>query len=140
MEEGLRVVVCTKNNISPFFKSFTYSIVPTPIGENTSRLVWGDITNYTADDILSKEHTDVAAKGGQDEWIKQRVNGSSSVDYTLLQKDAKAHGIGTTQLEMRLARMGYQLEERKQGNKIRQMMVKRSGRIKSKDQGVTLRV
>lgn len=51
-----RVVTCTKNNISAFFKSFTYTIdsLPDKPGmKNRSRLCWGELIDINSDEAVS---------------------------------------------------------------------------------------
>ncbi len=54
--DDLRVVACTKNNLSQHFRSFTYSIEPLPDrggDSNRSRLVWGDLVDISSDALIS---------------------------------------------------------------------------------------
>lgn len=55
-DEEVRVVACTKNNLSKHFRSFTYTIEGLPDrGKNTnrSRLVWGDFVDISSDALIS---------------------------------------------------------------------------------------
>lgn len=54
-DERLRVVACTKNNLSQPFKSFTYSIESLPDRDghtNRSKLIWGDIVDISSDALI----------------------------------------------------------------------------------------
>lgn len=54
-DESLRVVACTKNNLTEPFRSFTYTIESLPDRNgmtNRSRLLWGDMVDVSADAII----------------------------------------------------------------------------------------
>lgn len=55
-DENLRVVACTKNNLSKHFRSFTYTIESLPEkggDKNRSKLVWGDQVDISSDTLIS---------------------------------------------------------------------------------------
>lgn len=55
-DEDIRVVACTKNNLSKPFKSFTYTIESLPNRgpmTNRSRLVWGETVDISSDALIS---------------------------------------------------------------------------------------
>lgn len=80
-DQNVRVVACTKNNISTPFRSFSYTIegLPDTIArKNRSRLVWGEFTEYSSDDILKAPSEDQPMSNKQLEqcmdWLKEILN------------------------------------------------------------------
>lgn len=55
-DENIRVVACTKNNLSKPFRSFTYTIEGLPdrgAQTNRSKLIWGDIVDISSDALIT---------------------------------------------------------------------------------------
>lgn len=96
-DDDVRVVACTKNNISAPFKSFTYTIEGLPDTlkrTNRSKLVWGEIVDYDSDDILAAP----AKEKNQDKenavkWLRETLENLGRVEFSKLLKMAEARSL-----------------------------------------------
>lgn len=120
-DEDVRVVACTKNNLSKHFKSFTYTIEGLPDrGEqkNRSRLVWGDQIDLSSDALIAapssekREKKEKAEKGPSERdqaeaMLLQALEEHGEVDINKILK--QAHGRTISRTAMYRAAEGMEL-------------------------------
>lgn len=109
-EADIRVVACTKNNLSPFFGSFGYSIDPLPdtMGKkHRSRLVYEGKVDYGSDDILGTTNKkDVSSHNIAKDLIREMMGDEKEVNYHSLIKNADTRSISETTIRKAAAEMG----------------------------------
>lgn len=101
-DPDIRVVACTKNNISSPFPSFTYMIegLPDTLKKtNRSKLTWGSQVDLTSDDILSITPTSKNNdKDTAEKWLRETLEEEGRQEATKLFKMAEARSISRTTL------------------------------------------
>lgn len=101
-DPDVRVVACTKNNISAPFRSFTYTIEGLPSkGKNTnrSRLVWGEQVDLSADEIIEAPKGDAKSKSSSAiDWLKQTLEEEGRIEVKKLTRMAEGRSITRTTL------------------------------------------
>ena len=109
VDEDDRIVSCTKINISIPFQSFTYSIESLPDtlkSKNRSRLVWGEHTDMTSEDmvvsdVLEKDNSKKEAI----EFLKESLK-DGQIEVTKVIKMAEARSISKTTLHRASIKLG----------------------------------
>jgi archaellum biogenesis ATPase FlaH len=101
-EEDLRVVACTKNNISTKFKSFTFSIEP--VG-NKSRFVWGESVDYNSEDLMVAVKPNGSDKEKAIEFLKE-VLSNGREDASKIIQMAEARSISRSTVNRAAAAIG----------------------------------
>lgn len=100
-DQDTRVVACTKNNIGPKMRSFTYQIVglpDTPKTKNRSKLMWGDFVDLTADDIISVAPIKNKDNESAVKWLRDQLEKHDKIEVGKLERMASARSLGKTVL------------------------------------------
>lgn len=110
-DPDVRVVACTKNNISKPFKSFTYTIKDLPDTlkrSERSQLVWGDQVDLSSDDIIS-----IVPNGGKnkdrdnaEEFIRTQLESEGKIEASKLFKMAESRSISKSTLTRASEQLG----------------------------------
>ena len=119
-DQDVRVVACTKNNIGPKMRSFTYTIVGLPDKgdlKNRSKLVWGEFVDLTADEIISvapikKKDSETAVK-----WLTTQLKKGRGQDLKRLESMAAARGYTPEDLQKAADQLGVRRQTR-QGKEL----------------------
>lgn len=87
--ENIRVVACTKNNLTKPFRSFTYSIESLPDKpdrKNRSKLIWGEMVDLSSDAILTNPSQMNGHSNGSDKGpkVKSEIDLAKEVMETIL--------------------------------------------------------
>jgi len=110
-DQDIRVVACTKNNISRAFRSFTYTIESLPDrGDQTnrSRLIWGDQVDLNADDIVAaaSNKPQPKLKDTTEEWLRTLLEEEGKVEATVIYKMAEARAISRSTVSRVAEKLG----------------------------------
>lgn len=108
-EPETRVVACTKNNIGPFIRSFTFTITALPDTSKTrnrSKFVWGDFVDLTADDIVSV--APIKNKSGDSgvKWLRDLLEKQDQMEVKRIERMASARSITDTDLHKAADQLG----------------------------------
>lgn len=119
-DEDLRVVSCTKNNISAFFPSFTFSIrgLPNKNGRtNRSRLEWGDVVDLTSDQIMSAPKNDdqATSKAKAADWLRETLR-DGQIESGKLFRMGEARGFTQSAIKRAADKVGIQKDQVGRGN------------------------
>ena len=114
-DQDIRVVACTKNNIGPKIRSFTYRIVGLPDQgdvKNRSKLLWGEFVDLSADDILAvapikNNNKDTALK-----WLTSTLHHGRPVEKAKIERMGAARGFKTTDLDQAKEQLGVKVTQR----------------------------
>lgn len=92
-DTDIRVVACTKNNISKRIRSFTFRIDALPDtskNQNRSKFSWGEFVDLTADDIVSV--APIKNKEGESavKWLKDQLEKKERIEQSKVEKMASA--------------------------------------------------
>ena len=126
-DENIRVVACTKNNLSMPFRSFTYTIesLPDKDGQNQrSRLVWGDHIDISSDALIAppsdrKEKPEPKGKSEKElaeELISAALDEEGLVSVNQLLKRAHGRSISRTAMYRAAESMELKRIEGKRGD------------------------
>lgn len=125
-EPDLRVVACTKNNLSQFFGSLGYTIQPLPdtLGKkNRSELTYEGHVEYTSDDILSTSNKkDDSSKNIAMDLIRDMLEGEEVNYHTLLQA-ADSRSISELSIKKAAGELGLKRLTRGKGKERRTFLV-----------------
>lgn len=109
-DESVRIVGVTKNNLCKHPRSLTYTIESLPDTlkmTNRSRLVWGDFSDLSSDDIISappsKEKN--KEKGAAMKWLKDELE-NGEVDVDKIERMAEARGFSKAVLGRAATELG----------------------------------
>jgi len=97
----VRVVACTKNNIGPKGKSFTFRIDPLPntaTTKNRSKFTWGEFVDLTADDIVAVAPMKNNDRESAIKWLKETLENSGKLSVQKLERMSEARSISKTNL------------------------------------------
>lgn len=125
-DQEIRVVACTKNNIGPKIRSFTYRIVGLPDQgdtKNRSKLIWGEFVDLTADDIVSVAPIKNGNKDTALKWLTSTLTVGKSIERAKIERMGAARGFKTTDIEQAAEQLG--IKKTKRGD--REFWEKQSG-------------
>lgn len=108
-DEDVRVVACTKNNISKRPRAFTFRIDPLPDTikrQNRSKFTWGDFVDLTSDDIVSVTPTKNKDKDVAIDWLRSQLEGGKEVEHSRLERMAEARSISRSTLNRAADQLG----------------------------------
>lgn len=108
-DTALRVVACTKNNISAPIRSFTFRIDPLPdtkTSRNRSKFVWGEFVDLTADDIVSVAPIKNTEKESVVKWLRDTMELHPQMDQTKLEKMAATRSIKWEEVDRAADQLG----------------------------------
>lgn len=113
-DQDVRVVACTKNNISKPFKSFSYSIESLPDTlkrQDRSRLVWGEQVDVSSDQIITAPSSKDGEEKNNDKanastWLKQKLEEEGKIDVNTLYRMAETRSISRTMLNRAAENLG----------------------------------
>jgi hypothetical protein len=113
-DENLRVVACTKNNISTKFRSFSFSIESY---KGRSRFLWGDEVNYSADDLMEPaERPNGSDKEKALEFLKEALAGGR-IEAAKLLKMGEVRSVSRTTIYRAATTLGVLKESTGFGKK-----------------------
>lgn len=127
-EPNMRVVACTKNNLSMPFGSLGYSIEPLPdtmARKNRSELIYEGRVDYTSDDIVGT--TNIKEDNSKDiaaDLIREFMGkeGGEEINYHSLVKQADSRSISERSVKKAAAELGLRRITRGRG-KTRQTLL-----------------
>lgn len=131
-EEEVRVVACTKNNLSPFFGSFGYTIEPLPDSlnrTNRSKLVYEGYMDYTSDQLMkdnkkaTKEEGSDSTKVIASDFISDQMNGCGEVNYHKLLSEADKRSISERSITIASNELGFKKISRGRGKQRRTFLI-----------------
>lgn len=114
----VRVVACTKNNIGPKIRSFTFRIDALPntkTSVNRSKFTWGEFVDLTADDIVSVAPIKNNDKESTLKWLRDTLEGKDRVEISRIEKMATARSITKTALHRAADQLGIMKSTRGEG-------------------------
>lgn len=124
-DQNVRVVACTKNNLGPKPRSFTYTIIGLPDKDgitNRSKLVWGEFVDLTADEIISvapiKNKSD---KETSIKWLTTQLKKGRGQDVKRIEAMAAARGFTLDDLQKAADQLGVKRQQR-QGKELWTLM------------------
>lgn len=125
-EADMRVVACTKNNLSPFFGSLGYTIEPLPetLGKkHRSQLVYEGRVDYGSDDIVgTSNQRDESSKNIAADLIRSMME-DGEVNYHSLLKNADTRSISEMSIRKAAAELGLKKVSRGRGVKRQTFLV-----------------
>lgn len=129
-EADVRVVACTKNNLSPFFGSIGYTIEALPDTikrKDRSRLVYEGSVDYSSDDIVGTSNTkDESTKAIAMDLIREMLEEGEEVNYHSLLKNADTRSISETSIRKAAAELGLTKVTRGRGVKRKTLLIKKT--------------
>jgi hypothetical protein len=129
-EADIRVVACTKNNLSPFFGSLGYTIEPLPetLGKkHRSKLVYEGHIDYSSDDIVgTSNQKDESTKNIAADLIRSMLSDEGEVNYHSLLKAADTRSISETSIRKAAAELGLSKVSRGRGVKRQTFLVNKT--------------
>ncbi len=105
----VRVVACTKNNIGPKIRSFTFRIDALPDKgklKNRSKFSWGEFVDLTADDIVSVAPIKNNDKESAVKWLTDTLAGRDRVELAKIEKMASARSLPKSALHRAAEQLG----------------------------------
>lgn len=127
-DEGLRVVACTKNNLSMPFKSLSFTIDALPDTlerSNRSELLYEGTVDLSSDDIVST----IATKKGSDSDVVgvavsliKKYDDLKEIDYQELMNEASKRSISVNTMKEAIEEAGLKIVSVRRGTKIRKML------------------
>lgn len=114
----VRVVACTKNNIGPFIRSFTFRIDPlpdTPKLRNRSKFTWGEFVDLSADDVVNATPIKNKDKDNAMRWLKEQLEKTDRADVIRLERMASARSISKSVLHRTAEQLGVIKSSRGEG-------------------------
>lgn len=128
-ETDMRVVACTKNNLSPFFGSLGYTIHPLPDTirhKNRSRLIYEGRVDYTSDDIVGTSNKkDDTAKFLAADLIRDLMDDEGHVNYHTALKQGESRSITENSIKRAATELGMIKKTIGRGNNRRTILVKK---------------
>lgn len=126
-EADMRVVACTKNNLSPFFGSLGYVIEPLPdtLGKkDRSRLVYEGHVDYGSDEIVgTSNQKDDSSKNIAADLIRSMMKEEGEVNYHSLLKNADTRSISEMSIRKAAAELGLKRVSRGRGVKRQTFLI-----------------
>lgn len=126
-EADMRVVACTKNNVSKFFGSIGYTIEALPdtlAKKDRSRLVYEGHVDYSSDDIVGtsnqKEEGSVAIAK---DLIRDMLKAGPEINYHALLKNADTRSISETSIRKAAAELGLKKVTKGRGTNRQTLLV-----------------
>lgn len=118
-DQDVRVVACTKNNIGPKIKSFTFRIDALPDTaktRNRSKFTWGDFVDLTADDIVSV--APIKNKDGESavKWLKEQLERKDRIEQGRVEKMASARSFSKDVINRAADQLGVVRTARGEGH------------------------
>lgn len=129
-DQDIRVVACTKNNIGPKGKSFTFRIDGLPNTEkakNRSKFTWGEFVDLSADDIVSVAPIKNNDRESAIKWLKEALENSGRLSVTKIQRMAEARSISKTNLTRAAESLGVTKTTQGEGRSKLEFWSLRSG-------------
>ena len=117
-DPDVRVVACTKNNIGPFIRSFTYridSLPDTPKLKNRSKFSWGEFVDLTADDVVSVAPIKNRDKESTTRWLKEQLEKTERIEISRIERMAAARSISKAVIHRIAEQLGVQKSTRGEG-------------------------
>lgn len=114
----VRVVACTKNNIGPKIRSFTFRIDALPNTKtsiNRSKFTWGEFVDLTADDIVSIAPIKNNDKETALKWLRDTLEGKERVEVGRIEKMATARSLTKSVLHRAADQLGVIKSTRGEG-------------------------
>src|SRR5690606_30908520 len=108
-DQDVRVVACTKNNIGPKGKSFTFRIDPLPntaTTKNRSKFTWGECGDLTADVIAAAEPMENNVRESAIKWLNETVENSGELSVHKRERMSEARSITKTNPARAADRLG----------------------------------
>lgn len=109
-EENLRVIACTKNNLAPPFKSFSYDIEALPDTlkqQNRSRLSYEGLVNFDSEEVLGATRAkDSGTATLAADLIREMLEGGREVDVTEIYSAAEGRSISERTIQRAANNMG----------------------------------
>jgi hypothetical protein len=129
-DQDIRVVACTKNNIGPKMRSFTYridSLPDTPKAKNRSKLTWGEFVDLTSDDIVSV--APIKNKDGESavKWLKELLETRGKSEVSRIERMSAARSISKTNIHRAADQLGIVKSSRGEGKLKREFWALPSG-------------
>ena len=128
-EADMRVVACTKNNLSAPFGSLGYTIqgLPETMGrKNRSELTYEGHMDYTSDDILSTSNQkDESTKNLAADLIREMMGEEDEVNYHSLLKNAEARSVSELSIRKAAAELNLRKVSRGRGKNRRTFLEKK---------------
>jgi hypothetical protein len=117
-DQDVRVVACTKNNIGPKIRSFTFRIDALPDtakSKNRSKLTWGEFVDLTADDIVSV--APIKNKDGESavKWLRDQLEDKERVELSKIEKMATARSLPKSAIHRAAEQLGVIKSTRGEG-------------------------
>lgn len=117
-DQDVRVVACTKNNIGPKIRSFTFRIDPLPDtlkSKNRSKFSWGEFVDLTADDIVS-----VAAIKNKDsdsalKWLRDLLEINNRMDLTKIERAGRPRSYSKQDIQRAGEQLGVVITRQGEG-------------------------
>lgn len=120
-DEDLRVVACTKNNISSPFQSFGYTIQGLPDTlkrTNRSKLIWGDVVDLSSDEILQAPgKTKNNDKENAAKWLKLTLEEEGRMEQGKLYRMADSRSISKAMLNRAADELGILKDDDNSGRR-----------------------
>jgi hypothetical protein len=130
-EADVRVVACTKNNLSPFFGSLGYTIeaLPETLGKkNRSQLSYYGHVDYASDDIVGTANKkEDGSKNIAADLIREMLK-DGEVNYYSLLKNADTRSISELSIRKAAAELGLRKISRGRGVKRQTFLVEKSSK------------
>ena len=127
-EPDMRVVACTKNNLSPFFGSLGYVIEPLPdtLGKkDRSRLTYEGRVDYGSDEIVgTSNQREDSSKDLAADLIREMMKEEGEVNYHSLLKNGDTRSISELSIRKAAAELGLRKITRGRGVKRLTFLVK----------------
>ena len=129
-EADMRVVACTKNNLSPFFGSLGYTIEPLPetLGKkHRSQLVYEGRVDYGSDEIVGTSNKkDESSKNIAADLIRSMMGEENEVNYHSLLKNADTRSISEISIRKAAAELGMKKVSRGRGVKRQTFLINKT--------------
>jgi hypothetical protein len=107
MDEGARVLAMTKCNVGKMAKALTLHVVSAPPpapGIEVARIVWGDESTRTADDLVTSE-AEREESTEAEAWLKSLLEGGPQ-PADEIKKQSRANGLSWRTVERAKAKLG----------------------------------
>ncbi len=117
-DENVRVVACTKNNIGPKIRSFTFTIDGLPDtakSKNRSKLTWGEFVDLTADDIVSVAPIKNKDNESAVKWLRDQLEGRERIEIVKIERMAAARSLSKTVIHRAADQLGVVKSTRGEG-------------------------
>lgn len=114
-DADMRVAAVTKTNLGVFPRAVSFSISPLPDTlkrRDRSRFEWGDLVDYTSDDIVNAPQGDRGKDKGEAESFLRDVLGDGDVELKRIETMAEKRSIGKRLLQRVADAMGVVRDKR----------------------------